>query len=329
MEWPISFEKILAARERLRPYLVPTALRNYASLDEVLGARVWVKHENHQPTNSFKVRNGLAAMTALSEAEKKRGVIAATRGNHGLGVAYAGKQLGVRVTICVPRGNNVEKNEGMRGLGAEVIEEGQNYDESLGVMERIARERGMLPIHSTNNREVMAGAGTMSLEILEQAEAMGEKLDAIVVAVGGGSQAVGAMTIMRKLRPEMKVYAVQSLAASATHDSWKARSVVAKAAGATIADGVATGTPYEMSFGALREGLADFVLVSEEEIARAICLVISKTHNLVEGAGAVGVAGLGRIPALKGKIVAVVLSGANIDQATLRNVFKPGDTTRN
>src|SRR4051812_38319907 len=172
MDWPISFDDILAARERIARFVTPTPLRNYAPLDEALGMRVLVKHENHQPTNSFKVRNGLAALTVLTAEERNHGVIAATRGNHGLGVAYAGRQLGVPVTICVPRGNNAEKNEAMVGLGAQLIEEGNNYDESLAAMKRLADERRLRAIHSTNDPAVLAGAATMTLEILEQADAM-------------------------------------------------------------------------------------------------------------------------------------------------------------
>ncbi len=321
INWPISFDDVLAARERLKAYLAPTPLRNYAALDDALGMRVLVKHENHQPTNTFKVRNGLSAVTALSADERRRGVIAATRGNHGLGIAYAGRQLGVPVTICVPVGNNPEKNEAMRGLGAKLIDEGNSYDESLAVMNRISRQRGLRAIHSTNERSVIAGAATMSLEIVEQAQQMGEQLATIVVAVGGGSQAVGAMTVTRALSRSIKVCGVQAEQASAIFDSWKAGKPIHKPAGATIADGVATAMPYDMSFPAIRAGLEDFVLVSESEIRAAIRLIIRTTHNLVEGAGALGAAGAAKVAALRGKTVAIVLSGSNIDQATLRDVL--------
>ncbi|HJW14112.1 MAG TPA: pyridoxal-phosphate dependent enzyme, partial [Thermoanaerobaculia bacterium] len=133
--WPISFEDVLEARRRIRPHIAPTPLRRYAPLDEAVGSgiAVWVKHENHNPTNAFKARNALSAMTALSEEEKRRGVIAATRGNHGLGVAWAATLLGIPATICVPLGNNPEKNEAMRGYGASLVEEGTDYDEAVAV----------------------------------------------------------------------------------------------------------------------------------------------------------------------------------------------------
>ncbi len=317
--WPISFEEVLEARRRLRPYLAPTALRRYAPLDAAVGRNiaVWVKHENHNPTNSFKVRNALSTMSTLTAEEKARGVIAATRGNHGLGVAWAGSLLGAAVTICVPRGNNPEKNEGMVGLGAALIEEGRDYDESLEVAQRLVHERGLRMVHSTNDPAVIAGAATVTWEMLEEKP----DLEAIVVSVGGGSQAVGALTVARAIKPSMPVYAVQAERASATHDSWRAGRTVLRSSADTFADGLATRRPYEMTFPALQAGLAGFVLVSEGEMAQAVRLLLRTTHNLAEGAGAAGLAGLIKLAdLLAGKKVGVILSGGNIDRETLRRV---------
>jgi threonine dehydratase len=317
--WPIDLDDVLAARARIAPYLVPTPLRSYAPLDAAIGhgVRVMVKHENHNPTNTFKIRNGLSVMTALSESERRKGVVAATRGNHGLGVAWAGRALGSPVSICVPRGNNPEKNEAMRGLGATLHEEGRDYDEAVGVAERLVREKGMHMVHSTNEPLVIAGAGTFTLEILEQ----DEEIDTLVLGVGGGSQAVGAMTVARARRPALRVFGVQAERAAAAHDSWHARRPIAKESADTFADGLATRQSYALTFPALLEGLAGFITVSEKEIASAVRLVIRTTHNLVEGAGAVGVAALLKLGGdLAGKKVGIVLSGSNIDEATLRRV---------
>jgi threonine dehydratase len=244
-------------------------------------------------------------------------VVAATRGNHGQALAWAGRILGIPIVLCVPRGNNPEKNEAMRGFGAEVIEQGDDYDSSVQVADRLVRERGMTLVHSTNHREVIAGAGTMTLEILEQQP----DLDALVLAVGGGSQSVGAMTVARALRPELRVYGVQAERAAAIHDSWhKGRPLTGYTAN-TFADGLATRAVYEMTFPALREGLAGFVKVNEAEIADAIRVLLRTTHNLAEGAGAVGLAGLLALrELLAGKAVGICLSGGNIDQETLRRV---------
>jgi threonine dehydratase len=277
-----------------------------------------VKHENFNPTNSFKVRNAFSLVTALSADERRRGIVAATRGNHGLGLAHAGKEFGVPVTICVPLGNNPEKNAAMRALGVRLIEEGRDYDESLTVANRIVHAEGARLAHSTNDVEIIAGAGTMALEIAEQAPA----LDALVIAVGGGSQAVGAMVVMRALDRPVPVYAVQAAGASATHDGWHAGKPLVTERANTIADGLATRSSYEMTFDALREGLADFITVTDTEIAAAMRLLLRSTHSLVEGAGAAGMAGLLALrERLAGQRVGIVLSGGNVDERTLTRVL--------
>jgi threonine dehydratase len=288
--WPITIADVLQARKRIREVLPKTPLRRYAPLDEAVGygIRVWVKHENHQPTQAFKARNALAALTALSDEEKKRGVVAATRGNHGAALAWAGQLLHIPVALCVPVGNNPEKKEAMRGFGAELIEEGADYDASVLVAERLVRERGMTLVHSTNNRHVIEGAGTMALEMIEQQPT----LDALVLAVGGGSQAVGALTVARAMRPGMQIFGVQAEKASTIHDSWHAGRELSGGVAHTFADGLATRNTYELTFGPLREGLSGFVKVSESALADAIRLLLRTTHNLAEAAGAAGLAGL-------------------------------------
>jgi threonine dehydratase len=320
VSWPITWDDIVAARRRIASHLAPTPLRHYPALDAEVGndIRVLVKHENHLPTNAFKARNALAFMTALSPAQRTRGVVAATRGNHGAGLAWAGSELGVPVVICVPHGNNPEKNAAMRGFGAEVIESGRDYDEAVEVAKRLVLDRGLVLAHSTNDRNVIAGAGTLGAELCEQAV----NLDAVVVAVGGGSQAVGAMVATRALRPNVAVYGVQAQGASAIHDSWHAGTRLTRDRAATFADGLATRATYDLTWDALREGLAGFVAVGDAAIAEAIRVLLRTTHNLAEGAGAAGLAGLFALrDQLAGKTVAVVLSGSNIDEATLRRVL--------
>jgi threonine dehydratase len=319
VKWPVAFRDVLEARRRIRPYLPPTPLRHYAALDEAAGdgIRVWVKHENHNPTNSFKARNAMSVLTALPQETRKRGVLGATRGNHGQGLAWAGSLLGAPVVVCVPVGNNPEKNEAMRSFGAELVEEGRDYDESVEVARRIERERGMTMVHSTDEPLVIAGAATLTLEMLEEQPA----IEALVVAIGGGSQAVGALTVIRAIAPHVRVYGVQAERASAIHDSWHAGRVVTRDSADTFADGLATRQPYALTFPALREGLSGFVTVTEAEIAQAVRILLRTTHNLAEGAGAASLAGLRRLAGeLAGKKVAVILSGGNIDADTLRKV---------
>jgi threonine dehydratase len=317
--WPISLADVRRAERRIRPLLAPTPFRNYPTLDAAVGAgiEVWVKHENFQPTNSFKVRNGLALVTALSPEERARGIVAATRGNHGLGLAYAGALLHCPVTVCVPVGNNPEKNAAMVALGAQLVEEGRDYDEALEVAHRLVAQDGQRMAHSTNDCHVIAGAGTLGLEMLEEQP----QLDALVIAVGGGSQAVGTLTAARELQPAARVYGVQAAGAAAIHDSWHAGRPIARDAAVTFADGLATRTPYDLTFPALRAGLAGFVAVTEAQIAEALRWLLRTTHTLVEGAGATGLAGLVALrEALAGRRVGIVLSGGNIDAETLRRV---------
>ena len=319
----IDWDAIAAARARIAPYISPTPLRAYAPLDaEVdLGIRVFVKHENHLPTNAFKARNAMSVLTALDRA-RVRGVIAATRGNHGAGLAWAGAQLGVPVVICVPLGNNPEKNAAMRGYGAELIEIGRDYDEAAQHAARLAEERGLAIAHSTNDVNVIAGAGTLFAELFEQAGALGVTVDACVVAVGGGSQAVGAIVAARQLSPHTAIYGVQAAGASAIHDSWHAKQRLTIERADTFADGLATRATYDATWPTLRDGLAGFVKVDEERLAAAVRMMMRTTHNLAEGAGAAGLAGLLALrEQLAGKTVAIVLSGSNIDAATLARVL--------
>jgi threonine dehydratase len=316
---------------------------------------VLVKHENHLPTNAFKARNAMSLMTALSPEQRTRGVIAATRGNHGAGLAWAGQTLGVPVVICVPVANNPEKNAAMVGFGAELIEVGRDYDEAAQHAARLAGERGLHVAHSTNDPNVIAGAATLFAEVFEQAAP-----DACVVAVGGGSQAVGAIVasaarpgvivasaarpgvivasaarpgviVASAARPgvidarrdrDVPIFGVQAAGASAAHDSWHAKQRLTTASANTFADGLATRSTYDATWPALRDGLAGFVAVPDDAIASAIRMLMRTTHNLAEGAGAAGLAGLIALrEQLAGKTVAIVLSGSNIDAETLRGVL--------
>lgn len=319
---PISFDDVLAARERISPFIAPTPLRNHPSLDALVpGVTLLVKHENMQPTGSFKVRNGLATITALSAAERARGVVGATTGNHGLGLAFAGRHLDVPVTICVPRGNNPEKNAALRAWGATVLEEGDDYDAAVAVAQRLVESDGRVLAHSTNNINVLAGAGTMTLEIHEQL-GDADSLDALIIAIGGGSQAVGALTVALAKRPGLQVIGVQAAGAPAAHDGWHAGEPRHTERAVTFAEGVATRSTYPLTFPALLDGLADFITVTDAEIADAVRSILSATHHLVEGAGAMGFAAARKLaPRLQGKRVGIIFCGANMDTAVLRRIL--------
>jgi len=319
--WPISLDDVEAARARIAPFLSPTPFREHPQLAQLVGhdIRVFVKHENHQPTCSFKIRNGLSFMTALTAEERRRGVVAASTGNHGQGIAYGAKLVGSTATICVPGGNNPGKNAAMRALGATVVEEGRDYDESVNVMLRIAGVEERVVAHSTNDRRIVAGAATMTLEILEQCP----DIEALVIATGGGSQAVGAMTVARSRAPHVEVFGVQAAGASAIHDSWHAHERLTTPRADTFAEGVATRTTYDLTFPALQQGLAGFVTVTDAEIAESLRVILSTTHNLVEGSGAMGFAALPKlVDRLEGKKVGIVFCGGNIDVGMLERILR-------
>lgn len=315
-----NFADVVAARERLAPYLTVTPFRNYPSLDQVIGNHIkaFIKHENHLPTNSFKYRNGLSAVSALSPEEKKRGIVAATLGNHGQGIALAGTMLGVHTKICVPVGNNPDKNMAIINFGGTLIEQGKDYDEAVEVAKNFMREQGMIMIHSVNSRTVIAGAGTLTLEMIEQQP----DLDALVLCIGGGTHAVGAIAVVNAINPKIKIYGVQAAGAPANHDAWHAKQPIPGTKTETIADGVKTRNIYEMTYQPLQDGLTDFITVSESEIAEGIRLLFKHTHNVAEGAAAIGLAGLLKLKnVLAGKKVGLVLTGSNIEQETLQKVF--------
>src|SRR5579863_3992252 len=304
---------VLAARQRIAPYLQPTPLYRYPALDAMTGAQVRVKHENHQPVGAFKVRGGVNLVSQLSADERHRGVIAASTGNHGQSVAYAADLFGVRAVICVPEQATPVKVESMRALGAEVVFHGRDFDEAREHCEQLATEHGYRYIHSGNEPALVAGVATGTLEILEAQP----ETEIVVVPVGGGSGAAGACVAAKAIRPSIQVIGVQSEAAPAAYRSWRAGTLV-EASNSTFAEGLATRTAFEFPQRILRELLDDFVLVSEDALKDATRLMIEKTRNLVEPAGAAALAAvLAQPDRFAGRQVAVVCSGGNISPAQL------------
>ena len=206
-----TFDDILAARERIAPYLRETALNNYPALDELVGTETWVKHENHLPVCNFKVRGGVNLVSQLSDEEKERGLVTASTGNHGQSIAYAARLFGVRATICIPEGANPVKAASMRALGADLVVQGRDFDDAREHCERLAAEHGYRYVHSGNEPLLIAGVGTYTLELLEDEPAT----DVIVVPIGGGSGAAGTCIVAGAVKPEVRVVGVQSEAAAA------------------------------------------------------------------------------------------------------------------
>ncbi len=314
-------EAIDRARAIIANYLQPTPLRHYPRLDAWVGndVEVWVKHEDHQPTGAFKVRNGLVAVSLLPAKRRKRGIIGATRGNHGQGLAFAGKVLGAPVVICVPHGNSPSKNQAMIDLGAELLIDGKDYDESVAICMDLVNQRGLTLVHSTNDDGVLAGAATITAEILDQAPA---DLSAIFVAVGGGSQASGAIAAVQARGAAIDIYAVQANHANAAALSWHSGKQQSIEHANTFAGGLATRAAYDYTFPILQSGLRDFITVSDDDLAAAIRSYVDHTQTIAEGAGAASLAGLKQISKqLEGRKVAIVLSGRNLDGDVLRTIL--------
>ena len=313
----ITLADVRAAAERIGPHLRPTPLYSYAGLDRLLDASAWVKHENHQPVGAFKVRGGVNLVAQLSEDERRRGLIAASTGNHGQSVAYAARLFGVGARICAPEGVNPVKLDAMQSLGAEVIVHGNDFDDAREQCEWLAAEHGYRYVHSGNEPHLIAGVGTETLEIVEDLP----DVDAILVPVGGGSGAAGACIVAKSIRPEIEVIGVQSEAAPAAFRSWESRALVEDET-ATFAEGLATRVPFELPQRILWEQLDDFVLVSESELREATRLMIEHTRNLVEPAGAAPLAAALKLAdRLAGRRVALVASGGNISPAQLASLY--------
>ena len=317
-----SLRDVLRARRVIRQHLPPTPLIRYPAVDQLVGTEVWVKHENHQPIGAFKVRGGVYLMSCLSAEERRRGVIAASTGNHGQSVAYAARLFGVPAIIGVPEGANPLKVESMRNLGAEVRFHGPDFDAAREYVESLAAERGYRYIHSGNEPLLVAGVGTATLEILEEQP----EIDTIIVPVGGGSGAAGAAIVAKGIDPAIRVIGVQSEGAPAAWHAWRERRPVETERVATFAEGLATRTTFSYPQAIMRDLLDDFVLVSEEEIKEAVRLYLAKAHTLAEGAGASPLAAALRLrDGLAGRRVALILSGGNLSLEQLRWVLSEGE----
>lgn len=309
-----TFTDVLDAARRIRGHVEPTPLRRYPSVDRIAGAEVYVKHENFNPTGAFKVRGGVNLVSRLSDDERRRGVIAASTGNHGQSVAYAARAFGVSAIICAPANANPVKVESMQDLGAEVILQGDRYDDARMNAERLAREHGYRYIHSGDEPLLIAGVGTHTLEILQEQP----DIEVIIVPIGGGSGAAGACIAAKAINPAVEVIGVQSAEAPAAHLSWSAREL-REAPNRTRAEGLATATPFELPQRILRRLLDAFVLVSDDDIDAATVLMIEKTRTLVEGAGAAALAAAIQLrQRLAGRRVALICSGGNVSPAQLK-----------
>ncbi len=314
----VTFHGIIAARKVVTRFFKSTPLTHYPELSEKLGFQAYIKHENHLPTGSFKVRGGINFMSNFPAEQKKQGVVTATRGNHGQSIAYAAAQFGVKATIVVPHGNNPEKNSAMRAFGAELIEHGNDFDEARELCDTLQAERGLYYVHPCMESALIHGVGTYSLEIFENLP----NVHTILVPIGGGSGVCGAITVAKAINPNVKIIGVQAENAPALYRSWKAGEHVETDSCNTIADGLATRVPFPIPFSIIKKGIHDIVTVSEEEIRSGIRTALRYTHNLAEGAGAAALAAAYKLTdKLAGQNVVIIMSGGNLDMETLKEVL--------
>ena len=313
--WP-TLDGVKQAQERIAPYLSPTPLREYPSLSEMVGAQVFVKHENFNPTGAFKVRGGVNLVSTEADEIRSQGLVAASTGNHGQSVAYAARLFDMPAKICVPENANATKVRAMRDLGAEVIFHGRDFDAAREHSAALAMEECSRYVHSGDEPLLIEGVGTHTLEFFDDTP----DIDAIIVPIGGGSGAAGACVVAKALSPQTEVIGVQSSGAPAAYLSWKSKTLVEDEM-KTAVEGLATRTAFALPQTILWELLDDFVLVPDEEVFQATLNMIEHTRTLVEGAGAAALAAALAIKErLTDKRVVLICTGANITPEQLRSL---------
>jgi threonine dehydratase len=316
----LTLDQIQAAQQRLKGVSQPTPLLPDDTLSRELGCAAYVKAECLQKAGSFKLRGAYNRMAQLTPAERRRGVVAASAGNHAQGVALAARLLGIQATLVMPTFAPLTKITATRALGAQAVLHGLSFDDAVAHAQQLEQQQGLTPIPAFNDYQVMAGQGTIGLEILHDLP----QVSVLVVPIGGGGLMAGVATALKALKPEVRLYGVQAEGCSAVRPSLAAGHPVAVTAAQTIADGIAVKRPGDLTLpilGALLEGVVE---VSDDEIARGIAHCAQNLKLVVEGAGAAGMAALlaGKIPLGPGDTVATVLCGGNIDGNLLSRVIE-------
>jgi threonine dehydratase len=319
---PISLEDVLAARLHVSAWLPATPCASSPWLDRVTGAHVRLKLESAQPSGSFKDRGACSRLAILTENERARGVIAASAGNHAQAVALHAKRLGIHAVIVMPETTPLIKVENTRAHGAEVVLAGATYDAAYEEAKRIEADRNLVYVHAFDDAAVIAGQGTMALEILEQMP----ELDVLVVPIGGGGMIAGVARVVQSLRPGVRVFGAQAALVPSMHAALESGAPLAVEGAQTLADGIAVRRVATQTFEVVRECVEGVVLVTEDEIAAGILFLLERQKSLAEGAGAAAVAALlaNKIPDLAGRHVCAIVSGGNIDVTVLGKVVDRG-----
>ena len=318
----VKLDKVYQAAFTLKDVARTTDLIYAKNLSDK--CKIYLKTENLQVTGSFKLRGAYYKISRLNEEQKKAGIIACSAGNHAQGVALAASKMGIKSVVCMPDGAPISKVEATKSLGAEVKLVPGTYDDAYNAALQLQKETGATFIHPFDDDEVIAGQGTIGLEILEQIN----DLDAVVVPIGGGGLIAGVAYVIKHLRPEVKVYGVQAERAPGMYESRKKGEVITLDSVSTFADGIAVKHPGSTTFELIEKYVDDIVTVSEDEIAAAILTLIEKQKLIAEGAGAVSVAAamFNKLP-IEGKKAVCLVSGGNIDVNILSRVITRGLVT--
>lgn len=321
----IELSEIERAAERLRPIIHHTELDRSTTFSAMSGGQIYLKCENRQKTGSFKIRGASNKIASMTERAENRPVVASSAGNHAQGVAYAASRLGIPATIVMPKAAPIAKVQATEGYGAKVVLAGDCYDDAYACAKRICEEEGAAFLHPYNDPEVIAGQGTLGLEILEDLP----YVDVIVVPAGGGGLLAGVAAAVKQVNPRVKVYGVQARGADAVAQSFREKKLVTTDSAATIADGIAVKAPGDITVDLINRYADGVVTVSDTEIADAILLLIERAKQIVEPAGATPLAAVlnGRID-VKGKRVVCVMSGGNIDVSFVQSIIERGLVAR-
>jgi threonine dehydratase len=320
MPLPVGIADVHAARALLRGVILDTPVQGSRPLGERVGGPVWFKCENLQRAGSFKIRGAYTRISRLSADEASRGVVAASAGNHAQGVALAASLRGIKSTVFMPEGAPIPKVEATKAYGAEVLFHGHAVDEALIAAQEFSNQTGAVFVHPFDHPDIVAGAGTVGLEILEQVP----DVKTVVVCTGGGGLLAGIAVAVKGLRPDVRVVGVQAEAAAAYPASLSAGRPVALESMATMADGIAVGCPGPVPFAIINELVDDLRTVSEESLSKALLLCLERAKLVVEPAGAAAVAAVLDDPKAFEPPVVVVLSGGNIDPLLLMRVLRHG-----
>ena len=317
----ITLDDVLAARERISSFIRLTPCARSERLSRQHGADVFLKLESLQSTGSFKERGALNKLLQLTAAERAGGVIAASAGNHAQGLSRHARAQGIAATIVMPNNAPLVKVTATRAYGAEVVLHGDSYEEAAQEVERLRAERGLTLVHAFDDDAVIAGQGTIGLELLEQAP----NLQAVVVPVGGGGLAGGVATAIKAVRPDIAVYGVETLLVPSMQRALELGAPCVLAARRSLADGINTRRVCDRTLAIAQQRLDDVISVDESEISEAVLRLLEGEKIVAEGAGAVALAGLlsGRLP-LAGKATALVVSGGNIDVNLLSRIIERG-----